>query len=158
MNRTICVDTGCVFGGRLTALRWPERQLVSVPAARTWCEPVRPLNHGDADGAGTLDIGDVLGKRIIETRLHRTVTIREDNAAAALETMSRFAADPRWLIYLPPTMPPVPASTRPGILEYPADALSAISHCVTIGSGNARPLGPWNSSKIFFIFGTTATA
>ena len=43
VNRTICIDTGCVFGGRLTALRWPERELVSVPAARTYCEPVRPL-------------------------------------------------------------------------------------------------------------------
>ncbi len=39
--------------------------------------------------------------------------------------MSRFATDPRWLIYLPPTMPPVPASTRPGLLEHPADALGA---------------------------------
>jgi polynucleotide kinase-phosphatase len=124
VNRTICIDTGCVFGGRLTALRWPERQLVSVPAARTWCEPVRPLNQGDADGAGTLDIGDVLGKRIIETRLHRTVTIREDNAAAALETMSRFAADPRWLIYLPPTMSPSETSRDTALLEHPAEAFA----------------------------------
>ena len=35
-----------------------------------------------------------------------TVTIREENAAAALEVMSRFAVDPRWLVYLPPTMSP----------------------------------------------------
>ena len=32
VNETICIDTGCAFGGRLTALRWPERELVSVPA------------------------------------------------------------------------------------------------------------------------------
>ena len=31
LNRTIDVDTGCVFGGKLTALRYPERELVSVP-------------------------------------------------------------------------------------------------------------------------------
>lgn len=43
VNGTICIDTGCVFGGRLTALRYPERELVSVPAARTYFEPVRPL-------------------------------------------------------------------------------------------------------------------
>ena len=36
LNRTICIDTGCVFGGRLTALRYPERELVSVPAVRTY--------------------------------------------------------------------------------------------------------------------------
>ena len=32
LNRTINIDTGCVFGGRLTALRWPEKELVSVAA------------------------------------------------------------------------------------------------------------------------------
>lgn len=35
-NNTINIDTGCVFGGRLTALRWPERELVSVPARRVY--------------------------------------------------------------------------------------------------------------------------
>lgn len=43
LNRTINIDTGCVFGGKLTALRYPELQLVSVPAARTYCEPVKPF-------------------------------------------------------------------------------------------------------------------
>jgi protein phosphatase len=38
VNNTICVDTGCVFGGKLTALRWPERELVSVRAERVWFE------------------------------------------------------------------------------------------------------------------------
>ena len=35
-NNTINIDTGCVLGGRLTALRWPERELVSVPARRVY--------------------------------------------------------------------------------------------------------------------------
>ncbi len=34
VNETCCIDTGCVFGGRLTALRWPERELVAVDALR----------------------------------------------------------------------------------------------------------------------------
>jgi PNKP adenylyltransferase domain, ligase domain len=52
------------------------------------------------------------------------VTVREENALAALEVMSRLAANPKWLIYLPPTMSPTETSTRPGLLEHPAEAFS----------------------------------
>ncbi len=129
VNSTINVDTGCVFGGALTALRYPEMELVSVPAAQTYYEPVRPFRHEPdrqepLGGDDMLDIEDVLGKRIVETRLHRSVTIREENARAALEVMSRFAADPRWLIYLPPTMSPPATSAEPGLLEHPTEAFS----------------------------------
>jgi polynucleotide kinase-phosphatase len=44
VNNTICVDTGCVFGGKLTALRYPERELVAVPAEREYYAPARPLS------------------------------------------------------------------------------------------------------------------
>jgi polynucleotide kinase-phosphatase len=130
LNRTICIDTGCVFGGKLTALRYPERVLVSVPARKVYYEPIKPLVP-DA-GAGftaqqgadrMLDLTDVLGKRRVHTRHGRDLTIREENAAAALEVMSRFAADPRWLIYLPPTMAPSTTSNREGYLEHPEQAL-----------------------------------
>ena len=43
VNHTICVDTGCVFGGWLTALRYPERELVSVPAAMVYYASPRPF-------------------------------------------------------------------------------------------------------------------
>jgi protein phosphatase len=130
VNNTICVDTGCVFGGRLTALRYPERDLVSVPARRTYYEPIRPLAGApapDASRGQMLDVQDVLGKRIVETRLLGRVTIPEENAAAALEVMSRFAIDPRWLIYLPPTMSPTATSERAGLLEHPDEAFAAFA-------------------------------
>jgi protein phosphatase len=130
VNGTICVDTGCVFGGKLTALRYPERELVSVPAHRTYYESVKPFLaeaapavEADAQRPATvLDIDDVIGNRGIETRLHGRLTIPEDRAAAAIEAMSRFAVDPRWLIYLPPTMAPTATSQLPDLLEHPAEA------------------------------------
>ena len=133
VNNTICVDTGCVFGGKLTALRYPERELVSVPAERVYYEPARPLDAAASPSAtppvrapAELSIDDVLGKRIVQTRLTGgSVTIRDENSVAALEVMSRFATDPRWLVYLPPTMSPTAASSRPGLLEHPDDALAA---------------------------------
>ncbi|MBX9580095.1 MAG: polynucleotide kinase-phosphatase [Gemmataceae bacterium] len=133
LNRTVNVDTGCVFGGKLTALRWPEREFVSVPAARTYCEPARPFLPEGQQAPGltaqqandqVLDADDVLGKRIITTRLRGAVVVRADHAAAALEVMSRFAADPRWLVYLPPTMSPCETSREPGLLEHPAEAFA----------------------------------
>ncbi len=133
LNRTVNIDNGCVFGGKLTALRYPEREFVSVPAARTYCEPARPFLSPEQQTPALsaqqehdqiLDANDVLGKRIVATRLRGNVTIREENAAAALEVMSRFAVDPRWLIYLPPTMSPCETSQAPGLLEHPSDAFA----------------------------------
>lgn len=73
-------------------------------------------------GSSDLDLADVLGRRTIETRFAGKVIVREDEAAAALEVMSRFAADPRWLVYLPPTMSPCEASALPEFLEHPTEA------------------------------------
>ncbi len=131
LNNTINIDTGCVFGGQLTALRWPERELVSVAARRAYAEPARPLktvesavSAGESGADTLLRIEDALGKQVINTRLAGNVIVEADRAAAALEVISRFALDPRWLIYLPPTMSPSETSTQPGWLEHPAEAFA----------------------------------
>jgi protein phosphatase len=133
LNRTINIDTGCVFGGNLTALRYPEKELVSVAAREMHAQPVKPLAAVADSGPSLtsqqvhddlLDIDDVIGKRIVTTRLHHNVTVREENALAALEVMSRFAANPKWLIYLPPTMSPTETTEKPGLLEHPAEAFA----------------------------------
>ncbi|MBI1383802.1 MAG: hypothetical protein GC150_02690 [Rhizobiales bacterium] len=43
LNGTLCLDTACCFGGALTALRWPEGELVAVPARRAYAEARRPI-------------------------------------------------------------------------------------------------------------------
>ncbi|MBP6013907.1 MAG: polynucleotide kinase-phosphatase [Alphaproteobacteria bacterium] len=130
VNNTICIDTGCVFGGKLTALKWPEKELVSVPAQRTYYEPAKPLisvqqtrsAQGEADDM--LDYADVSGRRWIDTALMKRIVVPEENATAALEIMSRFAIAPQWLIYLPPTMSPVETSAQEGWLERPEEAFA----------------------------------
>lgn len=125
INNTICLDTGVVFGGRLTALRYPEREIVSVPAERVWYESVRPLTAPGHREPGVLSIEDVRGAKHIEVRYGGgRIKVREENSAAALEIMSRFAVDPRWLVYLPPTMAPPETSGLDGYLEHPAEAFA----------------------------------
>ncbi|GIG88908.1 polynucleotide kinase-phosphatase [Plantactinospora endophytica] len=136
VNNTICIDTGCVFGGTLTALRYPSRELVSVPAAKEYYPPARPLTATPAGTPATpgggrsgaverddlgLDLRDVTGRRHVDYG-YGAVTVPAENAAAALEVMSRFAVDPRWLPWLPPTMAPCSTSTLEGFLEHPAQA------------------------------------
>jgi protein phosphatase len=136
LNNTVNIDTGCVFGGRLTALRYPEREIVSVPARATYYESKRPFppEEGKLERSpqhavdDVLDLADVTGKRIIDTRLSPRITIREENAIAALEVMSRFAVDPKWLIYLPPTMSPSETTKQQGLLEHPQEAFAFYRH------------------------------
>ncbi|WP_371225382.1 polynucleotide kinase-phosphatase [Roseovarius sp. 2305UL8-3] len=128
LNHTMCIDTGCVFGGKLTALRWPERETVSVPAKTQYAVPAKPLNADQSlsaqqDHDRLLYFDDYATKMRIETRFKSTLQIPEENSLAALEVMSRFAVDPRWLIYLPPTMAACPTAPEGPFLEHPDQAM-----------------------------------
>lgn len=130
LNNTLCIDTGCVFGGKLSALQYPEKNIISVPALREYYQPIRPLEQTSYaltqqhEADDLLDIADVSGKRIIHTRLCHAITIQEAQSSAALEVISRFATHPQWLIYLPATMSPSETSHETDLLEHPQEAFS----------------------------------
>jgi protein phosphatase len=127
-NQTLCLDTGCVFGGALTALRWPERALAQVHARAQHSDPVRPFLPEAPRARGALPDGASLlgGARVQSRHQEAPITINAAQAAAAMEAMSRFAADPRWLIYLPPTMSPAQAAPAGSAwLEHPREVFAA---------------------------------
>jgi protein phosphatase len=133
-NNTICVNTNCCMGGSLTALRYPEKELVSVKAHRKYWEGPVVQTEGPSGPSETpvkapeavpdlLDIEDLVEKRSVQTELAGAVRWKPGEAAAALEQISRSAVDPRWLVYLPPTMSP--CETAPegvDLLERPLEA------------------------------------
>ena len=72
-----------------------------MPARAVYSEPVRPLAAAEhaarrSRSTTTCSISPTSrGKRILTTRYAHSITVREENAAAALEVMVRFAIDPQ---------------------------------------------------------------
>lgn len=125
LNNTIDIDTGCVFGGKLTALQYPSRNLVSVKAKKVYSEstkPLAPFVEEESNSSTLLQLSDILGRKRIETQVGIAVNIHAEQSLTALETISRFAIHPNLLVYLPPTMSPAEVSDLPDYLEHPKEA------------------------------------
>ena len=123
VGKTLCLDTGCAFGGQLTALRYPEQEIVSVPAEKVHYPPVRPIG-GQSASEALPDLAALLDGGTLTTGLMKQITIHPERAAPALESLSRFSHDPRWVLYIPPTMSPCETAPEDtDMLERPQEAL-----------------------------------
>ncbi len=125
-HRTINLDTGCVFGGALSALRYPEHEVVSVPAERTWSAPSRPIAAPAASGRAEDSVlpPDVQKRHDIDTARHGPIVVREQFAAEAVDAAT-VTVDRRWLVYIPPAVaPPDPPGPEVPLVERPHEALA----------------------------------
>jgi diadenosine tetraphosphatase ApaH/serine/threonine PP2A family protein phosphatase len=123
-NNTICIDTGCVFGDRLTALRWPERELVSVPASNAWGRSARgPLPPRRLAARPVARPASAL-----PTPADAVVALRRLAAAEMIRLASDAVGNPaardRWVIHLPPTMSSCDPSQHGDGLEHPLGAFA----------------------------------
>jgi len=127
-NGTICIDTGCVYGGALTALRWPERELVSVPATGRHARSVRGPLPPRRMAARPVARPAAPLPTAAETRaaLRRTAAIETSRLTPVATPAS---LDP-WVIHLPPTMSSCDPSHHGAGLEHP---LGAFAHYASHG-------------------------
>ena len=88
------------------ALRYPEKELLSVQAKEIYCDPVKPLNYEkihlshQQEIDDVLDISDVIGKCILQTRLcpNINIIVCKDSQSAK----ERFGIDDRqYAIFTP---------------------------------------------------------
>ncbi|HEX2900398.1 MAG TPA: polynucleotide kinase-phosphatase, partial [Bacteroidia bacterium] len=126
-KNTVNIDTGCVFGGMLTALSYPERQIVSVKPKEMYCQPLRPL-HWNSIMATASKVDDSLSvdlvgaRALVSTRHGYHLSLQEPQVVAVMQMLATEAVAPKWLIYLPPTVSPPTSASLPGLLEHPVQA------------------------------------
>ncbi|GHG10492.1 polynucleotide kinase-phosphatase [Deinococcus piscis] len=132
VRNTVNIDTGCVFGGSLTALRYPEGETVSVPAAAIYAAPPASMTQlavapTEAQPAALFDLATFFSSYTLDTRAGGQIRVPAASRPDAVSVYSMHGVDPRLCAYLPPTMSPVatsPQALELGLLEHPAQAFN----------------------------------
>ncbi len=127
-NNTVNIDTGCVFGGELTALRYPERSTLAVPAMAIHCQPSRPM-HWIGQPRSTTVVDHSISMEwtspqvLVSTTDGYNLNLDETAFQSLGCHLIARGVHSRWLIYAPATISPPTVSTLPGLLEHPAQAI-----------------------------------
>ena len=126
INNTINIDQGVVFGGELTAFRYPEQTFEAVKAYKNYTgHEGNPLLEAKAKRFSPPNIQSFINGFEVETTHGGKVYVQEGNAKAAMDTISHFTLPLEQLIYIPPTMSPTPTtSSLDDYLEHPSEAFS----------------------------------
>jgi polynucleotide kinase-phosphatase len=124
VNNTLNIDQGVVFGGVLTAYRYPERQFVSVKAKNDYANvPDNPLKKWELKRLAPPNIMKFLEGYSVLTEHYGEIMIYDDGVKPALDDLSHYTLPIEDIVYLPPTMSPAPKPSRlEGYLEHPTEA------------------------------------
>lgn len=124
VKNTINIDQGAVFGGSLTAYRYPEQEFVSVKAHRDYAEdPDSPLIRWERGRFAPPNLGRLVNGYSVFTDAYGELSVRGDYVKAAVDTVSHYTVPLEELVYIPPTMSPTPSvSADESYLEHPQEA------------------------------------
>ncbi|WP_139891622.1 polynucleotide kinase-phosphatase [Bacillus sp. D386] len=125
INNTINIDQGVVFGGQLTAFRYPEEKFVSVKARQDYSNSDdNPLMEWERNRLNPPNIGSFINGYSVLTEEFGEVKLYKEHVKAAIDTVSHFTIPIEKLLYIPPTMSPTPKPSQlPDYLEHPREAI-----------------------------------
>lgn len=125
VNHTINIDQGVVFGGQLTAYRYPEREFAAVEAKEDYSGHLdNPLIEWEKNRLNPPDIAKFLKGYSVLTEELGEVRIPQELVKPAIDAVSHFTVPIEQLVYIPPTMSPTPKpSALEGYLEHPKEAI-----------------------------------
>lgn len=126
VKNTVNIDQGAVFGGSLTAYRYPEGKFVSVKAKRDYAgDPDSPLIRWERGRFSPPNLRKFVEGYSVQTDLYGEITLRGEFVKAAIDTVSHFTVPLEELVYIPPTMSPPPSvSIDENYLEHPREAFA----------------------------------
>ncbi|WP_019913350.1 polynucleotide kinase-phosphatase [Paenibacillus sp. HW567] len=126
VKNTINIDQGAVFGGSLTAYRYPEQQFVSVKAYKDYAEdPDSPLIRWERGRFSPPNLRKFVEGYSVMTDTYGEISVRGEFVKAAIDSVSHYTIPMEELIYIPPTMSPAPmVSANEDYLEHPREAIA----------------------------------
>ncbi|GIN84967.1 polynucleotide kinase-phosphatase [Heyndrickxia sporothermodurans] len=125
VNNTLNIDQGAVFGGKLTAYRYPEKEIISISAKKDYSSSIHnPLLEWEKKRFAAPNIGKFLNGYSVLTKDLGEIKVSKEIVLPAIDTISHFTIPIEQLIYIPPTMSPTPTtSSLDNYLEHPKEAI-----------------------------------
>lgn len=158
INNTVNIDQGAVFGGQLTAYRYPEKVFESVTAAQDYSGAAdNPLKLWEEKRLDSPNIGRFLNGYSVLTEQLGEVKIHQDIVKPAIDAISHYTVPIEQLVYIPPTMSPTPVtSSNPNFLEHPKEAFEYYrSHGIHTLIAEKKHMG---SRAVLLLFKDTGVA